>query len=82
MFLKYENSNNYNMLFLYINKIIFDLSKLIYIILYINLFSLNKIFGSVYIIIGATRIGFFGLIRVFFWIETWYCPLLYPVETN
>ena len=40
--------NNYNVLFLYINKIIFDLSELIYIIIiYINLPPLNKNPGSV-----------------------------------
>ena len=47
MFAKYDVENNYNVLFLYINKTILYVSELIYIIIYINLSPLNKNFGSI-----------------------------------
>ena len=40
--------NNYNVLFLYINKIFFYVSELIYIIIYIKLLILNKNFQSIH----------------------------------
>ena len=45
--------NNYNLLFLYINKIIFYISGLIYIIIYINLLFVNKNLESVWILATA-----------------------------
>ena len=47
MFSKYDVESNCNMLFLYINKTSFYVTELIYIIIDINLPSLNKNLGSV-----------------------------------